>query len=343
MKISFMGWYGRGNSGDEAFKDVHRQIFPDHDIEWLTARVTDADPDRRFVLGGGDVCSPFYIDRLPPDVRFWAYGVGLGGQEDMANLLTVRDRLRTVWVRNAEDAKALSQKGVDARYTPDSVFCLRDAVLALEPSASAEAEIPAGRKRLIVVLSNNLIASGMRLGDVKRVSYFTFMKYELALVLDFLAPYYHITFLPFSYDMNDFDMSFCADVIGLMKHRSVKGVQNTRLVTQELSPLETIRLMKGAHLVLSMKFHGLIYAALLGIPFVNIGLSRKTRMFCADNGFTALNVEEYCFSKARVAACIKAAEAADMPARIAAMSAGLSKQALAAAAEFRASVLTGDA
>ena len=34
-RINFVGWYDRGNCGDEAFKAVHRQLFPDCEINWF--------------------------------------------------------------------------------------------------------------------------------------------------------------------------------------------------------------------------------------------------------------------------------------------------------------------
>ena len=65
MRLFFLGWYDRGNCGDEAFKDVHRQLFGDHDLAWICDRPPPLQSGDRLVLGGGDVFSPCYLEHFP--------------------------------------------------------------------------------------------------------------------------------------------------------------------------------------------------------------------------------------------------------------------------------------
>jgi len=64
MKISIVGWYGKNNVGDEAFRFVLSDFFQDHQVEFVTPPQLCSNPDI-VVLGGGAVASPFYLNTLP--------------------------------------------------------------------------------------------------------------------------------------------------------------------------------------------------------------------------------------------------------------------------------------
>jgi polysaccharide pyruvyl transferase WcaK-like protein len=115
---------------------------------------------------------------------------------------------------------------------------------------------------------------------------------------------YDIVMLPLSHDYKDFDAGFIGQVHGLMKRPG-----RVTPTAEELPPLDVARVIADSELCLSMKLHGLVCAALAGVPFVNIGFTRKTTELCAEQGQPGLAIEPYAFTREAMRRCVKLAEA----------------------------------
>jgi polysaccharide pyruvyl transferase WcaK-like protein len=81
--------------------------------------------------------------------------------------------------------------------------------------------------------------------------------------------------------------------------------------------------MKQFELVISMKFHGIMFAVNQGVPFINIAETRKTQQFCVENQLTHLSIPRYSLEKERFLEIVKVAEAAETRLAIQATSAHL--------------------
>lgn len=329
--LVFVGWYGRGNSGDEAFKEVHELLFPGVPKTWLCDEEFTPAPDDVYVLGGGDVFLDYYICRLPKDAPFFAYGVGLTSPEWKDKVLEYGDRLQGIWLRNREDAEYLKAKGLNAHYTPDITFQLKEKIAA-EPDPMPDWPAP-GEKLLVVMPSNNAQQDAARSGKFAEYFYQEYMKFSLAAQLDELAKYYSVLLLPLSFDSNDMDVLYCHEIASMMRHRL-----KVRIAEEQLPPLKTARLVGKASLVLSMKFHGLMYATMGGVPFVNIGLTRKTEMYCLENGFADFSLRPYSFAHDPLMETVKRAEKPETRAYIENRAAELSGEAARQGAAFRENV-----
>lgn len=335
MSITFVGWYGRENCGDEAFKEVHRQIFPAENLTWICDRPPGDGPQTKFVLGAGDVFLDYYLQTIPKSADFWVYGVGIGGEREFDLIVKHRERIRGIWLRNVKDVAVLTGLGIPAMFTPDIVFNLHDQTRRWEIP-------PSGKfKKLYAVLSNNRYQTAHRNGSVRMVAYLDYFKHELALTLNCLAEFYDIILLPFSWDPNDYDPGFCADVFSLMTKFDRVGGDGpaVKMVREALPPMKVLWLLRDANLILSMKFHGLVFASMLGIPFVNIGISRKNQMFCTDNGLEQLSIDDFSFSQPRLEARVKVAEDPSTITHLKELGLVLSRQAAQAAEIFRQSIL----
>jgi polysaccharide pyruvyl transferase WcaK-like protein len=62
-------------------------------------------------------------------------------------------------------------------------------------------------------------------------------------------------------------------------------------------------------LVISMKFHGIMFAVNQGVPFINIAETRKTQRFCLENNLAHLSIPRYSLEKERFLEVVKIAEA----------------------------------
>jgi len=299
--LTFVGWYGRQNAGDEAFKIVHEQLFPGVPKRWIADPQEAGNSDENlYILGGGDVFLKYYLDMIPPQAKFFAYGIGLGSPQQYASVLEEKDRLLGIWLRNPGDVEALRAQGVNAHYTPDIALLLGDAVRA-RPQHPIIGRT--SRKRLVFCPSGNADQTALQRGDLADHFYYNYLKFALARALDELAKYYDIIMLPLSHDYKDMDLGFAGQVHGLMRRDG-----NVFPVTEELPPLDVARLIGDCQLCLSMKFHGLIFAALMAVPFVNIGLTRKTAMLCVDLEQPELSIPPYSFTQASLLEAVKIAE-----------------------------------
>lgn len=330
--LAFVGWYGRRNAGDEAFKEVHEVLFPGVPKRWI-ADVQDAgDPDGQvYMLGAGDVFLKYYLDMIPQQAKFFAYGIGLGSAEQYASVVAAKDRLLGIWLRNPADVEALRAQGVDAHYTPDLALLLGDVVQARPQHPVVQR---CSRKRLVFCPSGNADQTALQRGDLADHFYYNYLKFALARTLDELVEYYDVVMLPLSHDYKDLDLGFIGQVHGLMRRPG-----NVHPVAEELPPLDVARLISDCQLCLSMKFHGLVFAALAAVPFVNIGLTRKTAMLCEDLGQPRLSIAPYTFTQAGVLAAVKTAEAPETRTALQVAVAAQVAQAQQAAQEFRARVL----
>jgi polysaccharide pyruvyl transferase WcaK-like protein len=87
--------------------------------------------------------------------------------------------------------------------------------------------------------------------------------------------------------------------------------EHVSFVTQPLSMGQALWLMKQFELVISMKFHGIMFAVNQGTPFINIAETRKTQQFCVENQLTHLSIPRYSLERERFLEVVKAAETAE--------------------------------
>jgi polysaccharide pyruvyl transferase WcaK-like protein len=332
MTVRFIGWYGRRNTGDEAFKEVHRRLFPDENIVWLqedAAVITDHAPGDVFVLGSGEVFQPHFIKRIPPAAKFFIYGAALG--RDFAGAVPeLKGRLLGAWMRNRYDVETLKAMGVEAQYTPDVTFQLRYAANERQLPEELESE----RKKLIFIPSNGPYQAAQRTRDIGRTFYNLYLRQELAARLDSLAQYYDLFFLPFSFDPNEDDRAFIGDVYSLMQQRRA-----VTIVDEEMNPLDAARFIGSAQLVLSMHFHGAVFSTMMGTPFVSAAVTRDTTRFCEENEISNLMWAPSPRDDDDFLRIVKGAEDPATRKRLAELSGRLVQQATEAAGKSREAVL----
>lgn len=288
MKITCLGWYGRNNCGDESFKSALKQIFSEHNLHFTT----DAPPeDGLLILGGGDVIKPAYLRKIPKDRKYYALGVGLGYESEI-DLLD--DRCQQILFRNWVDPALASQKGFTSYSCPDLAFAIQ--------RPTDHRPKPGYKKRMMVILANSSINPGINVNVLPEISYQDYLKWELAKSLDDLSEWYEINFVHMSHEQYAYDLGMHYEVASRMK------TQPQIWSGAVPYPENFMTWMSGFDLVVSMKFHGLIFATIMGVPFVNLGLTRKTNLYCQENKFNRLMVDPYSFTKDRFLDVVKIAE-----------------------------------
>ena len=284
-KFTFIGWYGRRNCGDDALQLAIQTLFSDYDLTFQCSSPTT----ENLVLGGGDVVCDLYL-KLLGDKKFNVLGAGLGypGQVEF-----LKGKAREVFLRNQADVDLARQAGLDAYYTPDLAFALD--VPICDPI------LPQGKKKLGIMVADTMNAS-VDGKHQKLLNYVEFLKWEVAECLRYLSEWYDLIFIPMS------DFQYARDIRMIYDIESRLPGITAKIFPAPLDPLSTIKLISELDLLVTMRFHGIIFATLAGTPFVNLGVSRKTQLFCQENGLSDLSILPYALEYERFTEVVKCAE-----------------------------------
>lgn len=295
MQNYVVGWYGKANCGDDAFKDAFHALFPGEVLTFDGGdRPITVPPGARVILGGGDVIKSFYLDRIPINQNFSLMGCGLGYTSEV-DLLAGR-KVDIALLRNRADAELARARGINAVYAPDICF----AIPPQPPRALPDSLKP---KRLGIILSDHA-EPGLDQPDMREAAYFEYFKWELARLLDELGLYYELHWISFSADIDHFDE--CAHY-STRKKMTRRGPQHFWSYQPD-RPLDQVAIVAAMDAVLTMKFHGAIFAMLHGVPFVSIGQTRKLITLCEEAGIGDLAVSPYLFTYDTALAALKQAE-----------------------------------
>ncbi|MBA1146040.1 polysaccharide pyruvyl transferase family protein [Ectothiorhodospiraceae bacterium WFHF3C12] len=288
--IDFYGWYGKNNCGDESFKYAHPFFFTGCDLNYDEDRFASSHVK---VMGSGNVVTEGVTERLKAtDCPVFALGVGLRSPADVALLEGID--LREAVFRSRRDAQLASDKGIKAIYAPDIAFCLEpEGITSVDSSLSRSAD----KRKLGVIL-----AEQARGRSSTRDSYMEYLKWGLARALDALTSNYDIVFIPFSNRAFASDVTLAQDVVRRMRYPDVEILQ------QVFDPLDMLRFIGNFDMIVSMKFHGLIFSTIMGIPFVNVGLTRKTQGYCLEERLERQSVDRFTFTEGRFLDAVSNAE-----------------------------------
>ena len=294
-KVICLGYFGRGNSGDEAFKLAHEWLFGAENIEFQQGRLTaEQIAGRPLILGGGDVVEPFFLDWIPKGTPFSMVGVGLQYEENSIRALQRHGTdMQHAWYRNRIDVELSRNAGFESDYIPDIVFSQRHHEEALPAHILEQVVSKDGKPTAIVCLTDHF-NSRYAIQDPRLAAYLEYLKWELASALDALASYMNIVFFPLSTYHVHPDARMHYEVARRMKNRS-QVVE----IREELTPGQGISLFRKAEHVFSMKLHGSIYGLLTERACVNIGIGRKQQKLFEEAGLKDASLDSYSFTKDR--------------------------------------------
>ncbi len=293
--INVVGWYGKRNVGDDAFVNAFAEALRLSGLQEKIVHLEQAPKSGEpALLGGGDVIRPFYVDSFSREQILIPFGVGLG-YESEADLLKHKAVPFCV-VRNKADCELLKTANVDARFCPDLTFVLPDPVPALDSRDGSE------KKRLCILLSDE-VSPTFEDRAASKYMYYEYFKWELAKILDSLQEYYWVHMAAFSTLPSIDDRRINQDIYRRMETRN-----KVRLNEPFSSVIEARNFIAGFDLVITMKYHGMLFAVQSGVPFINLAETRKTQLFCQENGFQTLSVPPYSLEFGRVMSLVKTAE-----------------------------------
>ncbi len=309
-KVIIMGYYGAGNTGDEAFLKVildtirndtkvsvkitviaerPEVVIQDHMVEAISkpsrrniakrfAHIVNSD---LFVLGGGGLLSDKYLLRwlrLPALANVlgksvYLYGIGIGGPiKKSFNKLFTKKVCNSLTAITVRDNPTYTQlKDLGVK---ESKLCLTaDPALLLSPVPKVEAEN--------ILRSEGVIANRFRIGISMRPNYnvspyerFDKVEESVSELVDWLIKEFQaqVIFLPFNYYE---DIPQARKIMTKIKEKQDFIILQKR----RYFPSEFLSICNQMDFIIPMRFHSFVFSAMSYTPFAGLTYADSIRGF----------------------------------------------------------------
>ncbi len=287
-----LGFYDRGNLGDEAFKMVFPLFFRHigiYDVDFVFACTDDIDaiPSNTdaVVMAGGDTITPYFMEkitRLLSGYKGPVYGISVGmPYDDDAKFLNIFDH---VFVRSQYDA-SIASSIIGARnvtYMPDitltwhttKTFSASNAFVHNMPSQK-----PGKRTDIGVCLASPLLRAKPHV-----------MEALVSALIEVLTihPYSKLHFLAFNTNtasVKECDVLVMKEVHDIIALRDDAFRSRMTLHDHACKPLDAdkmINKLATMDMVVCMRFHSVMFSYMANTPFVTLSETKKIRTLLDD-------------------------------------------------------------
>lgn len=273
MNINVVGWYGKHNIGDEAFRPAIDNIFKDHELAYITPPKNHTDPDI-VVLGGGAVASPFYLEKLPKGCKRYALGIDLA-YESESDLLAAA-KFNGIFIRNRTDVENWGYKfGCPVRTMPDLSFFLKPT--GADIIAKYGLKATPGKKKIAVFPTDYVNPAIDRPSKVFGDRAYSFAE-NMAKELDKLTEDgWEVYVMCCSTGGYGDDRRMALQLAAFTKYPPI-------VVLDTFEPLEMIDFIAQMDLTMCQRFHSHLFSVIAGTPLVSIEFTRKVRVFLDELG-----------------------------------------------------------
>ncbi|MGI9953206.1 polysaccharide pyruvyl transferase CsaB [Moorellaceae bacterium AZ2] len=313
VRVMLSGYYGFGNAGDEAILysmvQALRGLHPEVEIvvlssnpaateKWLPVKAVNRwrpgeiaralGGVNLFISGGGSLFQDvtgaksllYYLGVLEM-ARFFRrprmiYAQGLGPlRHNWSRRLTARvlDKVQLITLRDGQSRAFLQSLGV---HRP-TVRVTADPVLGLDPSSF---NLKSGRHKLIQLglEEGRRPLAGISVRPWERMG--VTLEALARLGDELVAQGWDVVFLPLHFPR---DVEACRQVQRLMQGPAV-------IVKERLTLEELVGVVSCLDLLVGMRLHALILAAVLGVPFLGLSYDPKVESFCQQVEQPCLNL-----------------------------------------------------
>lgn len=278
MTFHIFGYYDRSNLGDEQFKltipfalkkqGITNQDTVFHFVNHKTIHDSIFKEGDTIILGGGDVLTFFFLDKLQEIIdtlhvkcHLIAFCVGVSFTSELEHPLL--QQFESFYIRTFQDIVIFKKLFKNVYIIPDTSFLLPQ--MDIKSCTCCTIKSQDTLPYLLVCLNQH--------------SFHDFPIIHFSKLLDILSQNYHIDFIPFCTDEEDPLLQ--NDTI---LHESIASKMScTNYTIYKKSCLKTtLDLFKRAEYSIVMRFHALLFSYISNVEFLLISDTRKTQNFFKD-------------------------------------------------------------
>lgn len=274
MKIKVLGWTGKGNTGDEAYKLAFPTLFPEFDFNFGLENGEEV-----CFLGGGDILNKSFVQAALKYSKRYAISVTVKPDSPF-ELLREFDG---IYVRDAMSSQILRQNEIPHFVMPDIASCLapdfknfhRGTPDWISEQFKQKGGADLYEKKVGVVLNAHLFHGK----EVLARDYLNLQKvmFDLSRLADETSASF--IFFPMSTSMPWDDRVTNSSVAARCKYWN-----KNLMIYDELGVIETINLIASCDVLISTRLHSTIFAIMNSVPFVDLVHHDKNRGYLQSVG-----------------------------------------------------------
>lgn len=266
--IGVIGWYDKGNIGDESYKIAFPLLFPEFDFIFSDVLIPNCEA---YILGGGDIVNEHYLHLLQNIANKHIMSATISKPYNLENFgnIAVRDMES---VRNALT--------VNAQCIPDFAYVLKpDMERGKELIKLYFAKGDLYSKTIAIIINAHLLNDTSLKHRVK----FEHFAYQLAQSIDDTSASF--VFVPFGFNMPWDDRTSNSLIASKCKFYKKNAV-----IYDWLGVQDTLNVLAACDCVISTRLHASIFACLSSIPFIDITHNHKNKNFLETIQMTELSL-----------------------------------------------------
>lgn len=258
-RILVYGWYFHGNAGDDLFMDAFRKIFPQLNFTFtdnITSKLL-SESDALFIGGGSFLEFPL---KMPPELLNQVkqkpiFYIGVGAETALHSMHVELMKLaKLIAIRSSTNIDYLLSLNEQTIVIPDIVHSLSDNLILND-------KIP----QSVLILPNIAVVPKQQDAHWKHAAW-DYFKSEFSQFLDHLVQEnYSINFLSMCDNPESSDSLAAAEIVNRMNLRRTKYFLPSVRGIDKLS-----KVISSYDLIITQRFHGIILAEMLKVPYIAI-------------------------------------------------------------------------
>jgi polysaccharide pyruvyl transferase WcaK-like protein len=270
MKVFVFGWYNHDNIGDESYKLSFKSIWPEHDF--VFGEKVEEDIYDLCIIGGGDVVREHSLKSVS---KLSCPKIALSVTITKQSLSADVHLLEHIYVRDNKSYDTLKEFGYDrVTYLPDISCILTGNVengKKLISSIFKSNNLEQYEKVYTIVINSHLLGNSQSKNKDK--IFFDKMVTDISEMIDRTPASF--LFIPFSTRFPWDDRITNGLVNSYTKYHKKNCV-----IYDKLSVDESLDIISASDLLITSRFHGLIFGLANHIPLVTISFHDKISGFC---------------------------------------------------------------
>lgn len=252
-KVAILGWYGEKNVGDETFRQVFQQQLSGHELACVQKLGHAPFKPDHVIFGGGGVVCDWYFKGLTKEQPLYAMGVDLDTDGPRYDQWTSYN-FQKLYCRSQLYTRDLRNRHKPVEYLPDIAFALNYQLAPIPERPK--------KRRIAITLTNELLRYPKALDAVHGL-------------IDRFDEGWEVSFVTFYDGAKDADRDVHAAVLAKISPSAQIFQYN-----DYQDPAAILSLLSGMDLVLTMRFHGVIFSTMVGVPFISLSTVGKNSLYC---------------------------------------------------------------